>query len=48
MRTELLVLIKKQTDALTEQAKTKPQEMFEFKMKKQTGNFSFVPPINLF
>ena len=48
MNTELLLLIKKHTDTLIEQTKTKPQETFEFKMNKQMQTFSFNPPINLF
>ena len=44
----MLLLIKKQTDTLIEQAKTKPQETLEFKMDKQMQTFSFNPPINLF
>ena len=47
MNNELLLLIKKHTDTLIEQTKTKPQETLEFKMNKQTQNFSFNPPINL-
>ena len=43
----MLLLIKKHTDTLTEQTKTKPQETLEFKMDKQTQTFSFNPPINL-
>ena len=48
MNNELLLLIKKHTDALIEQTKTKPQETLEFKMNKQMQTFSFNPPINLF
>ena len=48
MNNELLLLIKKHTDTLIEQAKTKPQETLEFKMNKQSQTFSFNPPINLF
>ena len=44
---ELLLLIKKHTDTLIEQAKTKPQETLELKMDKQMQTFSFNPPINL-
>ena len=40
-------MIKKLTDTLIEQTKTKPQETVEFKMKKQRQTFSFNPPINL-
>ena len=40
-------LIKKQTDTLIEQTKTKPQENLEIKMNKQMQTFSFNPPINL-
>ena len=47
MNNELLLLIKKNTDTLIEQTKTKPQETLEFKMKKQMQTFSFNPPINL-
>ena len=43
----MLFLINKHTDTLLEQTKTKPQEIFEYKMKKQTETFSFNPPINL-
>ena len=47
MNNELLLLIKKHTDTLIDQTKTKPQETLEFKMKKQRQTFSFNPPINL-
>ena len=47
MNKELLLLIKKHTDTLIEQTKTKPQETLEFKMNKQMQTFSFNPPINL-
>ena len=47
MNIELLVLIKKHTDTLTEQTKTKPQETLEIRMDKQMQIFSFNPPINL-
>ena len=47
MNNELLLLIKKHTDTLIEQTKTKPQETLEFKMNKQSQIFSFNPPINL-
>ena len=43
----LLLLIKKHTDTLIEQTKTKPQETLEFKMNKQMQTFSFNPLINL-
>ena len=43
----MLLLIKKHTDTLTEQTKTKPQEALEFKSNKQMQTFSFNPPINL-
>ena len=48
MNNELLLLIKKHTDTLIENTKTKPQETLEFKMNKQRQSFSFNPPINLF
>ena len=48
MKNELLLLIKKHTDTLVEQTKTKPQETLEFKMNKQRQTFSFNQPINLF
>ena len=47
MNNELLLLIKKHTDTLIEQTKTKPQETLEFEMDKQMQTFSFNPPINL-
>ena len=47
MNNELLLLIKKHTDTLIEQTKTKPQETLEFKMNKQRQTFSFNPSINL-
>ena len=47
MNNELLLLIKKHTDTLIEQTKTKPQETLEFKMNKQKQTFSFNPAINL-
>ena len=43
----MLLLIKKHTNTLIEQTKTKPQETLEFKMNKQMETFSFNPPINL-
>ena len=47
MNNDLLLLIKKHTDTLIQQTKTKPQETLEFKMNKQMQTFSFNPPINL-
>ena len=47
MNNELLLSIKKHTDTLIEQTKTKPQESLEFKLNKQRKTFSFNPPINL-
>ena len=47
MNNELLLLIKKHTDTLIQQTKTKPQETLEFKMNKQMQTFSFNPPIKL-
>ena len=47
MNNELLLLVKKHTDTLIEQTKTKPQNTLEFKMKKQMQTFSFNPPITL-
>ena len=47
MNIELLFLIKKHTDTLIEQTKTKPQETLEFKLNKKKQTFSFNPPINL-
>ena len=47
MSKELLVLIKKHTDTLIEQSKTRAQETLEFKMSKQMQTYSFNPPINL-
>ena len=47
MNNELLLLIKKHTDTLIENTKTRTQETLEFKMNKQMQTFSFNPPINL-
>ena len=47
MNNELLLLIKKHTDTLIEQTRTKPQETLEFKMNKQMQTFSFNARINL-
>ena len=47
MNNELLLLIKKHTDTLIQQTRTKPQETLEFKMNKQRQIYSFNPPINL-
>ena len=47
MYNELLLLIKKHTDTLIEQTKTKPQETLEIKLNKQMKSLSFNPPINL-
>ena len=47
MNNELLLLIKKHTDTLIQQTRTKPQETIEFKMNEQRQTFSFSPPINL-
>ena len=41
-------MIKKHTDCLIEQRKTKPQETLEYKMNKQMRTFSFNPQISLF
>ena len=45
----MLLLIKKHTDTLIEQTKTKtkPQEILEYKMNKQMETFSFNHPLNL-
>ena len=47
MENDLLLLIKKHTDKLIDQTKTKPQETLELKKNKQMQTFSFNPPINL-
>ena len=47
MNKELLPLIKKHTDTLIEQTKTKPQETLEFETNRQMPFFSFNPPVNL-
>ena len=47
MNNELLILIKKHTDFLIEQTKTRPQETLEFKMIQSKQTFSFNPPITL-
>ena len=47
MNNELLLLIKKHTNTLIKETKTKPKETLEFKMNKQMQTFSFTPPRNL-
>ena len=47
MNHELSLSVKKHTDPLIEQTKTKPQETREFKLNKPKKSFSFNPPINL-
>ena len=47
MNNDLLFLMKKHTETLIAQTKTKPQETLEFKMNKQLQTFSFNPSINL-
>ena len=42
MKNELLLLIKKHTDTLTEQTRTKPQKTLEFKMNKQMQIFRLI------
>ena len=48
MNNDLFLLIKKHSDTLIEQTKTKPQETSEFILNKQMEQFSFNPPINFF
>ena len=42
MINELLLLIKKHTDTLIEQTKTKPQEILEFQMNKKCKVFRLI------
>ena len=42
MNNELLLLIEKHADILTEQTKNKPQETLEFKMNKQMQIFCLI------
>ena len=44
MNKDLLLLIKKRTDTLFYQTKTKPQETLDFQMNKQMQTFSFSAP----
>ena len=46
MNSNLILLMKKHTDALIKQLKSKPQETLEFKLNKQMQFFSFSPTIN--
>ena len=48
MINELLLFLKKHTDALNEQTKTKPQETLEVKLNKQMETFSSNTSINFF
>ena len=47
MNNDFLQSIKKHTDTLTEQTKTKPQETLEYNLNNQMQTFSFSPPKNL-
>ena len=47
MNNEILLLIKKRTDTLIEQARTKSQETLEIKSKKQMETSSFLQVLNL-
>ena len=47
MNNEFLLLIKKRTDTLIEQTKTKPQETLEFKLNRRMQTFSCHPSMNL-
>ena len=42
MNNELFLLLKKHTDILNEQTKSKPQETVEFKMNKQMETFRLI------
>ena len=46
MNNDLLLLVKKHTEALIEQTKSKPQLKLELKLNEQIETFSFSPPIN--
>ena len=46
--TNELLLLKKLTDTLIEQTKTKPQKTLEYKMRKQMQTYSIFPTTNLF
>ena len=47
MNNDLLLLLKKHTDTLIEQTKSRLQERLEYKVNKQTETFPFNPPIIL-
>ena len=47
MINDLLLLIKKHTDTLIVQTKSRTQDTLEFKMNKQMQTFSFSPAVNL-
>ena len=47
MNNQLLLLLKKHTDTLIEQTKSKPQETLGFKIDKQNQTFLFNPQIYL-
>ena len=47
MNNELLLLIRKHTDTMIDQTKSRRQETFEFKMNKQMQISPFSPPTNL-
>ena len=43
----MLLLIKKHTDTLIDQSKTRPKETLEYKLNKQMETFLLEPPVNL-
>ena len=47
MKNQLILSIKKQTDTLIEQTKTKSRETLEIEMNEQFVTFSFNPPLKL-
>ena len=47
MNNELLILIKKHTDVLIEQTRSRPQGTLEIKMNEQKESFLFNPLIHL-
>ena len=48
MNKELLRLIKKHTEMIIEQLKTKPKKTTEFTLNKGLNTFSFSHPINVY
>ena len=48
MINESLLLVKKHSDTIIDQTRSRPQETLEFKLNKQVEAFSSSPPMDIF